>query len=140
MLESVERLRDWAKRPDGSFWQTEISDFSDAIERENSERYVPLPTDADGVLWKYNDHNFVDERGRKLTLTGMRINIVGEWDLHSYTSWHKASLCRHVKPRIVEDVLFEFGNECADNCGADPDDVVKYAKELRELLNGDTDD
>ena len=35
--------------------------------------------------------------------------------------------------RTVEDVLREFGWECANNCGADPDDVVKYADEIRRL-------
>ena len=57
MLESIEELRDWATRPDGSFWCPEISEFSDAIEREIAERYIErdkaieAPLDADGVAY-----------------------------------------------------------------------------------------
>lgn len=137
MLESIEKLRDWATRPDGSFWRPEIREFSDAIEREISERYMPLPLDADGVPIHVGDSveypSGVCDDVRFITIYNNAFWInEGEW---------LASKCRHVKTRTVEDVLREFA-ESGTPTGEggvlfETALIEKYADELRDLFGGD---
>lgn len=147
MLESIEELRDWATRPDGSFWCPEISEFSDAIEHEVSDRYIErdkaieAPLDADGVVWAYDNGWFSDKYGVRHEMGGMRIDCHGEWMLRSPIGWYRANECRHVKQYAVEDVLREFAKSGTPTGEGgvlfETALIEKYADKLRDLLGGD---
>lgn len=103
MLESIEKLREYAKL-DNVLYQ-DVLDYADEIEREISERYMLLPVDADGVLWRHDDCSFIGEDGLTYVLMAMKVDCSGEWMFRSVLGWHRASKCRHVKQDSLEALL-----------------------------------
>lgn len=128
----------------------------EGIEREISERYMELPTDADGTPIRLGD--VMDGVGMYDTLrdvTGEVIEVsfnatdsnecVASVALQVWSddgkSWRRiyidqyADVYRHhVKPRTIEDVLEEFAHEWNDTHHDDmPALKAKYADELRSM-------
>lgn len=104
-----------------------LVEMVEAVEREVSERYIPLPVDMDGVPIHEGDViQFVNEQGG----TGAKVEVCAISKHYAYYGegkhFYKASMCRHVKPRTVEDVL-----QCAGVSVAAIEDV---AAEIRELM------
>ena len=176
MLESIEKLRrsshlddeKWTLEtggvvrlfgsepndPNAINWGEQWRELADEIEREISERYIPLPVDADGVLWTAEDREF--DSG----INGViEINMIayspktGEWYLLDDTkSTHVARLSHHVKPPTVEDILCDFAKEVFqwtlenDSNGTymeftdsetNKKKISKYVNKLRDLFGGD---
>lgn len=112
-----------------------------AVEAEIADRFIELPTDADGVPWTLETESFVDDAGIEVVFSGLKVDCKGRWKILSNCVWHNPSLCRHVKPRMLEDVLEDCINEFSHRCTEGKYDtrptVAKYADEIRELLGGD---
>lgn len=115
-----------------------------AIEREIAERYMELPTDADGVPIKVGD----ELCGYGRLNGGVTVSAVTGWGGIIVTDkgmtcnpakdgllWD-GQACRHIKPRTLEDVLRDCCNEWNKHLGSDWEVGVyaKYADEIRELL------
>lgn len=147
MLESIEKLRGYA--PNHPELYAVCNAAADAIEAEIAERYMELPVDADGVPIHEDDAiQFVNEQGG----TGAKVEVCAISKHYAYYGegkhFYKASMCRHVKPRTVEDVLEEFAHKAVRigmvggvpsdaEIYADKDAIAEYAAEIRELMDGD---
>lgn len=111
MLKSVKKLRTLAR----NMSKQEIFDpkcslichYADEIEQEVSERYMPLPVDADGVPIRVGDK--LDGYGKTITVTSMRYERFG-WILISGEGggFHDCSAFTHYHKPTVEDVLAEM--------------------------------
>lgn len=133
----------------GKAYYDAIDECVDAIEREVSERYIELPVDADGVPIHEGDViQFVNEQGG----TGAKVEVCAISKHYAYYGegkhFYKASMCRHVKPRTLEDVLKELANEvweasctCQTTWSDSGLDGIeeRYADEIRELMEVDDD-
>ena len=109
-----------------------MEDCADEIEAEIAERFVELPVDADGVPIHVGDKL----RGVYETFEVCAVNErYAYWEYGRH--WDKASECRHVEPRTLEDVLEEFADAAADVDGRDREEWVpllaKYADEIRGM-------
>ena len=114
-LESLEKLRDGISRmvtanhftPED---EMKFKEIADAIQTEIDKRFMELPVDADGVPWTSMDSKFdaVVEGVIELIMIAYSVKT-GRWYLLDDAKMaHAANLCRHVKPRTVEDVLQEL--------------------------------
>ena len=144
-MESIERLR---KMDDGMLvplgngqyvHDHSHNDIADEIEREISERYIPLPLDADGVSIKVGDE--IETRdGEKVTAGFVSWDAVAYFNSANILTWDVAGEMRHIKLRTIEDVLRDYGVDCSHDLGANPDSTIaestiaKYAAEIRELM------
>lgn len=156
MLESIDKLRDYIstnQRVRG--WKDNLSDIADEIECEISERYMPLPVDADGVPTHMGDTvegELPDNTTVKGVVTTYHIHDNGEPDTVYIKvdcgggAWTikelKVKHCHHVKPRTVEDVLTDFAAKIHEPQVGSYELRVeeyapKYADEIRGLLGGD---
>ena len=150
-MESIDKLRECVDKQREEYnnhnvsfvWQ--LSTIADEIEAEIADRFIELPTDADGAPWTFETESFVDDTGIEVVFSGLKVDRKGRWKILSNCVWHDPSLCRHVKQRTLEDVLREYGKayhaHMADNYmnydGTDEQVIEKYADEIRELLGGD---
>lgn len=112
----------------------------DEIEQEIAERYIELPVDADGVPVKLGDTiGEVDNcEFYTFTVEGYTSSLPdGEGELLLVDAnddvWNPRN-CRHFKLRTIEEVLREFGMECADDAYATDEAVAKYAEEIRGMM------
>ena len=141
-MESIEKLRNLrdeaaSKMVDNTRWVcARCEEIADEIEAELSEKYMALPLDADGVPIRIWDVvQFVNREGG----TGAPVEVCAVSDHYAYYGegkhFYKASMCRHVKPRTVQDVLhdmlYEAADACADGSTKIEDCIAKYAAELR---------
>lgn len=128
-----------------------LVEMVEAVEREVSERYIPLPVDMDGVPIHYGDSlSYCGEHGGTVTckVSNMeyRERSYGEADwLVNVAGWVFPSETRHVKPRTLEDVLASYRFD-AQNIYENPmlngtqrvDELEaldsKVADEIRELM------
>jgi hypothetical protein len=159
MMESIEKARE-AIRKDAftnanlskAFNMGGSSEYADtiegvfnAIEAEIAERYIELPMDADGVPIHIGDSLASDEYGgERFVCFGLNVDgksgknywTVGmDYNSYSNTSEYASAMrCHHVKPRTVEDVLYECFHDCMYKypLGIEPI-ISKYAAEIREL-------
>lgn len=139
-IKALDKLRDELEicettgaRPTIAF----VSQIADEIQAEVDSRYMLLPFDADGVPIRPGDEVYRPDDGEVRTVCAVGEKGFVAWnsfDGRYYT--HSADQWSHVKPRTVEDVLRDFGWECVNNCGADPNDIASCADEIRELLGG----
>lgn len=83
----------------------------DEVEREISERYVLLPCDADGEPWTLETERFIDDTGRKVKFSGLQVDREGRWKILNVCVCHDPSLCRHVKPDPLKEILNEHLQE-----------------------------
>ena len=107
------------------------------LEREISERYMPLPVDADGVPIQVGDELY---NGEVIAFGGLAEGGVvfvhrgfmnGNYILEAFAS----NVTRHVKPRTIEDVLRELLRDTAHYFPSDcEDDIARAADEIRRVL------
>lgn len=147
-MESVDKLRDWAKRY-GPMGSHDPLMLANAIEREIAERFVELPVDADGVPIRVGDVVASDyEMPTKVTCIDMSLAEGEEpaWVLmwgdpmrygDEDNDWgsfpDQPSSYRHVKPRTIEDVLTDLAEDVERGCPP-LNAVAKYIGQLRELM------
>lgn len=148
-MESIDNLRielqacDEANaRPTRTFMRR----IADEIEAEISERYMPLPLDADGVTIhigdmlenKFSDYGCLAVHG--YTETCALCHKVPPADLETY--YVEFTNAHHVKPRTIEDVLEDFlaDYDRWDDYSTGPTRMDKraelfkrYAKMIREV-------
>lgn len=145
MLKSTDKLR--TRIIDSTLsnqTREEFERIADQIELEVSERYMLRPIDADGVPWTAKDREFNDVVDDAIKLNMIAYSVkTGRWYLvDDKKMTYTAGVCRHVKPRTVEDVLHDVWNEAIDYAKSDmwrnPDEVfAERADEIRDLLGGD---
>lgn len=145
-LESLEKLRKYELFDRGIQVSAYMpsDELADEIQAEVDERYMPLPLDADGVPIRPGDQ--MTDGSQRADGRGL-----AKWDVVSVNERaffdmsggaHVPIEHRHVKPRTVEDVLHDFGNDyAAFLSGIYPFEnarqcevIAKYAAEIRELL------
>ena len=156
-MESIDKLRECVDKQREEYnnhnvsfvWQ--LSTIADEIEAEIADRFIELPTDADGAPWTFETESFVDDTGIEVVFSGLKVDHKGRWKILSNCVWHDPSLCSHVKPRTLEDVLIEYRLE-AYNLYADQeltgeervDEFQKldaeYDSKIRELLGFEIDE
>lgn len=141
MLESIKKLRTLARNMSKQeTFNTKCSlicHYADEIEREVSERYMPLPLDADGVPIRVGD------KMRNGTVTSIWDSGKG-WEiiLDYYRSAHRPCDLTHYHRPTIEDVLFEILEKAAPRgfedgsyvFGLSDDEIAKYADKLREVI------
>lgn len=153
MLESVKKLRDVATdlgMPVVYLLQDAYNSYSatsallvacDEIEREVSERYIPLPLDADGVPIHVGD-----ELHDSISNSDVIVIAVGNgraFYCDDNANYRKVFTdnCRHVKADPVKELLSRVADEVYDDSHETPFDrdfiVEKYANELRNTFSGD---
>ena len=122
-----------------------LMEIADEIEREIAERerkvladlnkfYMKLPLDADGVPIRLGDTVECEPSGVfRVSYVGASAAVADEGPLVVINDTSR--VCRHVKPRTVEDVLRECCNEWNEHCGDEWESGVyaKYADELRQM-------
>ena len=112
-----------------------VLEIADEIEREISERYVLLPCDADGEPWTLETERFIDDTGRKVKFSGLQVDREGRWKILSICVWHDPSLCRHVKPDPLKELLEELVSEARDD--SRDFSVEPWCDAVRDLMGGD---
>lgn len=148
MLESIRKAREAVAKD--AFTNANLADAFDAgnmvglkdtlpvvfgaIEAEIAERYMELPVDADGVPIHVGD-SIEYPNGERDVVRFITVN--DNMPTFNESGWI-ASKCRHVKPRTIEDVLYECFHDCMYKypMGIEPI-ISKYADELRELGVGE---
>ena len=115
-LESIEKLRDQAKRSKNLSYQ-DVLDRLDEIQSEVDERFIERPSDVFNIPWRFIDEKF-EHDGETYTLMHMACygerlwKLVGMQESSGECHGFFAYECRHVKPRMVEDVLNDYRSEC----------------------------
>lgn len=150
-LESIEKLREQVKRVANNSLIAEITvDVMESwcadIQEEVESKYMLLPVDADGVPIRVGDVvQFVNDVGG----TGAKVEVCAVSNYYAYYGegkhFYRAKNCRHVNPRTVEDVLWEYALEMnltyetgeiggEERAEALDDLTAKYAAELRGMM------
>lgn len=117
-----------------------LLEIADNIQAEVDSFFIALPLDADGVPWTLETESFVDDTGAKVMFSGLQVDCKGRWKILSNCVWHDPSLCRHVKPDPLKELLTEMLDRNSDGVGLrefnrDYDAfVAHYADEIRELM------
>lgn len=133
MIESIEKLRGYA--PHHPELYAVCNAAADEIEAEIAERYIELPVDAVGVPIRIGDSvtsPFFKGSREVRSLTKEQGNPY--WHLGVDEGEVIAHMCRHAKPRTVEDVLRELRDESRQD--QRDFDLSAYAAELREMMGG----
>ena len=133
-IKALDNLRNWAKKY-GPMGSHDPLMFADEIEREISERYVLLPCDADGEPWTLETERFIDDTGRKVKFSGLQVDREGRWKIINVCVCHDPSLCRHVKPDSLKELLGELVSEARDD--SRDFSVEPWCDAVRELMGGD---
>jgi len=138
MIESIEKLREWAKNGNGVVYYEYGVELADEIEREISERYMELPVDADGVPIHVGDILLDLETPRHVVGIGKTSILLGGYPSSGEQEVRYALPCnyRHVKPDPIKELLEEFGNAVSKQ-GVDfdmLDAIDEYADKLREAV------
>ena len=160
-MESIEKLRDLAADINGNeiidhmqlypscvfddswldAWHRAFDEELEALKREIAEKYMPLPVDADGVPIHVGDEVVYDHKGLRLGKSEtVKWIAIGESETHittEHNSYSSPDVLRHVKPRTLRDVLFDFMRDCETSELGNSELVEKYEVELRELLGGE---
>ena len=139
-MESIDKLREWSCR-------TDLHEIADEIEAEIAERFIELPTDADGVPWTLETESFVDDTGRKVKFSGLQVDRKGRWEIINVCVCHDPSLCSHIKQDPLKELLNEYVDEmiCIDRnvktacerLDEETNCTEVFVKRIRELLGGD---
>lgn len=75
------------------------------------EHYQLLPVDADGV--PINVHDWIEVDDKKHRVEAIATNAVYWWE-EDGCHWTQSFMCRHVKPRTIEDVLHDLVDGIGD--------------------------
>lgn len=136
-IKALEKLRRLAKEVVDARWGVEFDRVADALEAEIEERYMPLPLDADGEPIHVGDEITLPS-GKRDTVRFITYRIADV--VFNERGW-VPNLCRHAKPRTVEDVLREFAGRVLNSghqWGLDAETTTaECAAELRELMRDD---
>ena len=147
-MESIDKLRKTLKdctkeagvEPDkfDTYWITAkaCNMLIDEIEAEIERDYMRLPVDADGVPWTLETESFVDDTGREVEFNGLQVDRKGRWKILNNCVWHDPSLCSHVKPRTLEDIVadaIQYGHNGITGDRIEGK-VAEFCAEIRELL------
>jgi len=119
-------------------WHREFDRLLEDIQAEVDERYMELPTDADGVPIRVGDKLKSKYGPKPFIVESMEFGSSWTvWDSENgATRWPNE--CRHVKPRTVEDVLTDALVEYDETDRLTPGEIVaKYAAELRMAGDGE---
>ena len=139
-LRAIDEYRSTRSLPECYPWLRELLT---AIETEVDERFLELPVDADGVPIHVDDELESGEySGKRFACLGYCYNPAGYerpmWSVameyseeHGETQFTMAHRCRHVKPRTVEDVLYDVMDAFAADVDSVDEIAAKYASELR---------
>lgn len=146
-MESIDKLREYADKlrvyPGVMSWgyvATIIGSIADEIEDEISERYMPLPLDADGVPCKVGD--MVEFNGREYEVFGVSEDGVYVNNGDIWMLLFPRGDMHHAKPRTIEDVLDDYRRELVETWACTLDDemtdaedeiTARYADELRGM-------
>ena len=115
--------------------------LADEIEAEIAERFVTLPVDEEGDVLRIGDE--LKCKGKSILLNSLSWDGCRWYATETVVSsgWYPVHLCRHVKPRTLEDVLCDA---LADvSCAGDgirrkfePDEpyVTGLAAEIRAMF------
>ena len=126
-MKSLERLRGCTFIGAGK-----VDEYIDEIECEIAERYVPMPVDGDGVTIHIGDVVAAQDE-QPFEVRAFQLDALGWFAIERLGSqWHVNQL-RHVKPRMLEDVLRELMEDAREDLRNDFS-VDAYAAEIRELL------
>lgn len=141
-IKALEDLRVYANGWRNGFGghPSDVETLADRIEREVSQRFIPLPCDEDGVLIHVGDVvQGLGDAGpvQHIELWDDGWVVVFEFAPGQFTRY-SGDAVRHVKPRTVEDVLADFANEVArqgHQIGLTGRELaMRYADEIRELM------
>ena len=117
-----------------------VLEIADEIEQEIAERYIELPVDAEGVPIRVGDVvEFGEYRNKGIVKAVNERMVIAMFIDDTCTNYAKhgllwdADLCRHVKPRTIEDVLREFADE-VQRCCDTTDTITDYAEEIRGMM------
>ena len=159
-MESTDKLRKAAKG-DSPFWCAMVRMFTDAdgmsandaqsrraglslaeeIEREIAEKYMLLPVDADGVPICVGDmvNGGMGDSGKVQHIEIWPDGFVIVYEHHpGQFTRYAADAVRHVKPRTIEDVLYECFHDCMYKYPTGIEPIIsKYADELRSMGVGE---
>lgn len=151
-LESLETLLGWRKHntcADGyvriianqaGFETQRLDEIIDAIQAEVDERFMELPLDADGVPIRPGDQ--MTDYSKRVDGHG-----IAKWDVVSVNECaffdmshglHIANQHHHVKPRTVEDVLWDAVNGTRNaytHPDGEPEEIPHMVEELASELN-----
>ena len=132
-MESIDKLR--SMRGNMATYEDLIHEccvIADEIEREIAEKYIQLPVDAEGVHWHLGD---TTENGNRIN--GMAFDMHG-WYFTNTLNDIDPSIHYHVKPRTIEDVLYECFHDCMYKYPTGIEAIIsKYADELRSMGVGE---
>ena len=109
-IRALEKLREQAEREPLALTYI-LNDLADEIQAEIDERFTLLPVDADGVPWTLETESFVDDTGAKVMFSGLQVDCKGRWKILSNCVWYDPSLCRHVKPDPLKELLNDRIND-----------------------------
>lgn len=148
-IKALEKLREHIRRENlggindrGAFYR-EGMELVDEIEAEIAESYMPLPAGEDGEILEIGDE--LECQGKSVLLNSL------SWDGKNWyatetiasSGWLPVRMCKHVKPRTLEDVLREMLDREGDGIGLrefnrDFDAFVEhFADEIRAMFGGD---
>lgn len=117
------------------------NDIADEIEQEIAERYLELPTDADGVPIKVGDECCSTVTGEEFSVTSLERTNVGWWVWYEPSKNLAVEYVAHVKPRTLEDVLNELVEAVRYERVCDKllseTSIDDFAAEIREILGVD---
>lgn len=88
-----------------------LLEIADGIQAEVDSLFMALPLDADGVPWTLETESFVDDTGAKVVFSGLEVDYAGRWKIRSNCVLHDPSLCRHVKPDPLKELLNDRIND-----------------------------
>ena len=154
-IKSIEKLRELVDKSRDEYANGRVSyvcgfsDIADEIEAEIAEKFVALPTDEEDDVLRIGDE--LKCQGKSILLNSLSWDGRRWYAMETVASsgWYPVHLCRHVKPRTIENVLEEFahvGIRIAAKGGiavndvnyyADKNAIAKYADEIRGLLGVD---
>lgn len=139
-MKAIDKLRSYAE----VHWEPwdasreRLNESLDEIEQEIAERYIELPVDADGVPIHVGDViQFVNEQGG----TGAKVEVCAISKHYAYYGegkhFYKASMCRHVNPRTIEDAISDALRDYAITDMSRDEVIAKYADDLRNMGVGE---
>lgn len=146
-IKSLDKLREKIQLDVNNPWSDlkgELLAMCDKVEREVSERFMPLPCDADGVPIRVGDVVAAQDE-QPFEVRAFQLDALGWFAIERLGSQWNVNQLHHVKPRTLEDVLASYRFD-ARNIYEDPmlngnqrvDELEaldsKVADEIRELM------
>lgn len=133
-MESIEKLRKYADGFVTVQTHDDLMGLIDEVEAEISEKYMELPTDADGNPIHVGDGIRISVN-KTVAAEFVRCDAVA-FQHGDGLAWKLSENVRNVQNLTVEDMLENFGIECDEQYPIRPrkELIAEYADEIRELL------